>query len=71
MKKTFAVVLAVMMLVVAFAGCGKKAVEPSTSPAATEETVTSPEATTEAPATTEEAPVTSEDAAAPVASPAA
>lgn len=58
MKKTFAVVLAAMMLVAALAGCGKKAdkTEPS-APAATESV---------APATTEsEAPATSE---APVAS---
>ena len=54
MKKTFAVVLAAMMMITAFAGCGtKKTEEPATSPVVTEETTTSPEAATEAPATSE------------------
>lgn len=67
MKKTFAVVLAAMMLIVAFAGCTKKTEEPTTSPAVTEETTTSPEASTEA-----SAPVASETpVVAPSASPAA
>ena len=66
MKKTFAVILAAMMLVVAFAGCAKKTEEPATSPAATEEVA--PATTETAPETTTEAPATSE---APVESPAA
>jgi len=67
MKKTFAVVLAAMMMITAFAGCGtKKTEEPATSPAVTEETTTSPEAATEAPATSE-----TPAAEAPSASPAA
>ncbi len=52
MKKTFAVVLAAMMLMAAFAGCGKKAEEPkaSTSPAvASEEPAAPSEAPAEAP----------------------
>lgn len=49
MKKTFAVVLAAMMLIAAFAGCAKKTEKPATSPIISEETTTSPEA----PATSE------------------
>ncbi len=72
MKKTFAVVLAAMMLMTAFAGCGKKteAPEETTSPIVTE----APAETTEAPAeTTETTTETAPEAAseAPAASPAA
>ena len=56
MKKTFAVVLAAMMLMAALAGCGKKAEEPAAS--------TSPAVTSEEPAAPSEAPVTSEEPAA-------
>ncbi|MGI5979122.1 MAG: hypothetical protein ACOX66_06435 [Oscillospiraceae bacterium] len=58
MKKTFAVILASMMLIFAFAGCGDKA-EPSTAPA-TESTEVSeaPEAETSTEATESEAPET-------------
>lgn len=68
MKKTFAVVLAAMIMIAAFAGCGTtKEEETTTSPAVTEETTTSPEASTEA-----TAPATSETPVeAPSASPAA
>ncbi|MFB0921165.1 MAG: hypothetical protein QMB62_09825 [Oscillospiraceae bacterium] len=69
MKKTFAVVLAAMMLIVAFSGCGKKAEEPTTSPTESVEPATTSEAPSEAPAT--EAPATSEAPAAPSASAAA
>ncbi len=48
MKKTFAVVLAAMMLIAAFAGCGaKKDAEPKTPPVVAEEAETSPEVATE------------------------
>lgn len=62
MKKTFAVVLAAMMMITAFAGCAKKTDKPATSPVVSEETTTSPEAPAEATASPEapEAPVTSE-----------
>ncbi len=70
MKKTFAVVLAAMMMIAAFAGCGtKKTEEPATSPVVTEETTAAPEASTEA---ATEAPEASEaPVEAPSASPAA
>ena len=79
MKKTFAVVLAAMMLITAFAGCAKKAEKPETSPIVSEETTTSPEAPTEATASPEapeapvhsETPVTSEVTTAVSATPAA
>ncbi len=63
MKKTFAVILACMMLIFAFAGCGKKADTTETSPATVSEEVseapTSKTPTSEAPsaeATTSVAP---------------
>lgn len=56
MKKTFAVVLAAMMLIAAFAGCAKKTEEPATSPVVS---TTNPEAPTKATASPE-APATSE-----------
>lgn len=68
MKKTFAVVLAAMMLVVALAGCGTKTEKTETSPAATEETTTSEAPKTSEAPVTSEAPATSE---APVAAPSA
>jgi|GEM_PF-5024939 len=68
MKKTFTVVLAAMMLIAAFAGCGTKAAVTSTSPVVSEEpATTNPETSTEA-----SAPVASETpVVAPSASPAA
>lgn len=74
MKKTFAVILACMMLIFAFAGCGKKA-DTETSPAATEEVSEAPsEATTsEEPseATTSEEPASEAPSAEASTSPAA